>query len=213
MTTHMAERLIQRALTTVLLLNLALLPVRNSHGAEPKPERNRLEVAIAATGPLYLPIILANEAGYFSKRGVTINISILSATASAQALLSGQVDIYQGGTATIHANVAGSDLIYIASSVDRSTLVLFGQKGLTTFDNLGGKSVATTSVGAFGEIAMRKSARERGMEIGKDIKLLYHKGPADAVHFSNGQRRWVDCHAAPERNGAGQRVSGHYRLL
>src|SRR5213593_5192155 len=153
----MAERLIQRALTTVLLLNLALLPVRNSHAAEPKPERNRLEVAIAATGPLYLPIILANEAGYFSKRGVTINISIFSATASAQALLSGQVDIYQGGTATIHANVAGSDLIYIASSVDRSTLVLFGQKGLTTFDNLGGKS----SVGAFGEIAMRKSAKER----------------------------------------------------
>jgi len=28
---------------------------------------------------------------------------------------------------------------------------------------------------------MRKSARERGMEIGKDIKLLYHKGPADAL--------------------------------
>src|SRR5438094_748901 len=61
------------------------------------------------------------------------------------------------------------------------TMILFGQKGLTTFDNLGGKSVATTSIGAFGEIAMRKSARERGMEIGKDIKLLYHKSPADAL--------------------------------
>ena len=96
---------------------------------------------------------------------------MLSATASAQALLSGTVDIYQGGTATIHANVAGSDLIYIAASVDRSTLVLFGQKGLTTFEGLRGKSVATTSVGAFGEIAMRKSAKERGMEVGKDVKL------------------------------------------
>src|SRR5207247_10273309 len=138
----------------------------------------RFKRDLQATHLLYLPINLANEAGYFSKRGVTINISILRATASAQALLSGQVDIYQGGTATIHANVAGSDLIYIASSVDRSTLILFGQKGLTTFDNLGGKSVATTSVGAFGEIAMRKSAKERGMEIGKDIKILYHKGPA-----------------------------------
>ena len=152
-----------------------------AQGAELKPEKNKLEVAIAATGPLYLPIILANEAGYFSKRGVTVNLSTLSATASAQALLSGQVDIYQGGTATIHANVAGSDLIYIAASVDRSTLILFGQKGLTTFENLRGKSVATTSVGAFGEIAMRKTAKERGMEIGKDIKLLYHKGPADAL--------------------------------
>jgi len=152
-----------------------------AQGAELKPEKNKLEVAIAATGPLYLPIILANEAGYFSKRGVNVNLSTLSATASAQALISGQIDIYQGGTATIHANVAGSDLIYIAASVDRSTLILFGQKGLTTFDSLRGKSVATTSVGAFGEIAMRKTAKERGMEIGKDIKLLYHKGPPDAL--------------------------------
>ena len=152
-----------------------------AQGAELKPEKNKLEVAIATTGPLYLPIILANEAGYFSKRGVTVNLSTLSATASAQALLSGQVDIYQGGTATIHANVAGSDLIYIAASVDRSTLALFGQKGLTTLESLRGKSVATTSVGAFGEIAMRKVAKERGMEIGKDIKLLYHKGPPDAL--------------------------------
>jgi NitT/TauT family transport system substrate-binding protein len=146
-----------------------------------KPEKSKLEVAIAATGPLYLPVLLANEAGYFAKRGLTVNLSTLSATVSAQALLSGQVDIYQGGTATIHANVGGSDLIYIAASVDRSTLVLFGQKGITSFDNLRGKSVATTSVGAFGEIAMRKTAKERGMEIGKDIKLLYHKGPPDAL--------------------------------
>lgn len=155
--------------------------IRAAEITEIKPERPVIAVAIAATGPLYLPILLANEAGYFSKRGLTVNISTLSATASAQALLSGQVDIYQGGTATIHANVGGSDLIYIAASVDRSTLVLFGQKGLTTFENLRGKSVATTSVGAFGEIAMRKTAKERGMEIGKDIKLLYHKGPPDAL--------------------------------
>lgn len=168
-----------------LVTALALVGlVRTTIAAQPtdlKPEKNKLEVAIAATGPLYLPVLLANEAGYFSKRGITVNLSTLSATASAQALVSGQVDIYQGGTATIHANVAGSDLIYIAASVDRSTLILFGQKGLTAFENLRGKSVATTSVGAFGEIAMRKTAKEHGMEIGKDIKLLYHKGPPDAL--------------------------------
>ncbi|MSP41330.1 MAG: ABC transporter substrate-binding protein [Deltaproteobacteria bacterium] len=146
-----------------------------------KPERNRLEVAIAATGPLYLPLLLAADAGYFDKRGLKVNLTVLSATASAQALLSGAVDIYQGGTATIHANVAGSDVIYIAASVDKSTLVLFGQKGIATLEGLRGKSVATTSVGAFGEIAIRKSAKERGMEIGRDIKLLYHKAPADAL--------------------------------
>ena len=155
----------------------------NSHAQGPvlKPEKTTLEVAIAATGPLYLPLLLAADAGYFDRRGLKVNLTQLSATASAQALLSGQVDIYQGGTATIHANVAGSDIIYIGAAVDKSTLVLFGQKGITTLEALRGKAVATTSVGAFGEIAMRKSARERGMEVGRDIKLLYHKGPPDAL--------------------------------
>src|SRR4026207_1936567 len=174
---------IRRSISLMLLGALSLLgqTAYSAQSSDLKPEKNPLEVAIAATGPLYLPVLLANEAGYFGKRGLTVNLSTLSATASAQALLSGQVDIYQGGTATIHANVAGSDLIYIAASVDRSTLVLFGQKGMTSFDGLRGKSVATTSVGAFGEIAMRKTAKERGLEMGKDIKLLYHKSPSDAL--------------------------------
>lgn len=166
----------------LLLSSLVAAPLgRAAQSPDLKPEKNRLEVAIAAYGPLYLPILVAQEAGYFTKRGVNVSISVLSATASAQALISGAVDIYQGGTATIHANVGGSDLIYIAASVDRSTLVLFGQKGITTFEALKGKSIATTSVGAFGEIAIRKTTKERGMEVGKDIKLLYHKGPPDAL--------------------------------
>src|SRR2546426_8206797 len=177
----MLRNAMHKSVAAVLFGAFTFFAAHGIYGAEPKPEKNRLEVAIAAYGPLYLPLLVAHEAGYFSKRGVNLNITLLSATASAQALLSGQVDVYQGGTATIHANVAGSDLIYIGASVDRSTLILFGQKGLTTFDSLRGKSVATTSVGAFGEIAMRKTAKERGMEIGKAIKLLYHKGPPDAL--------------------------------
>jgi ABC-type nitrate/sulfonate/bicarbonate transport system substrate-binding protein len=172
----------RRVATVVLLLALSWTKTLYSAlSVDLKPEKNSLEVAIAAYGPLYLPLLVAHEAGYFAKRGVNLNISQLSATASAQALISGQVDIYQGGASTIHANVGGSDLIYIGASVDRSTLALFGQKGLTTLEALKGKAVATTSVGAFGEIAMRKSAKERGLEIGKDIKLLYHKGPPDAL--------------------------------
>jgi ABC-type nitrate/sulfonate/bicarbonate transport system substrate-binding protein len=176
----------RRSVTIALLAFVALAwqcpqVLFSAQNADLTPEKNRLEVAIAAYGSLYLPILAAHEAGYFTKRGVAVNITQLSATASAQALISGQIDIYQGGASTIHANVGGTDLIYIAASVDRSTLVLFGQKGLTTFDLLKGKSVATTSVGAFGEIAMRKTAKERGLEIGKDLKLLYHKGPPDAL--------------------------------
>ncbi|MEK7341361.1 MAG: ABC transporter substrate-binding protein [Candidatus Binatota bacterium] len=169
----------------VILAALVGFATQSALGAEPlgglKPEKSRLEVAIAATGPLYLPLLVAQEAGYFSKHGLTLSISQVSATASAQALVSGKVDIYQGGAAAITANLAGTDIIYVAAAVDRSTLALFGQKGLTSFEALRGKSVATTSPGAFGEIAIRRTAKEHGMEIGKEIKFLYHRSTQEAL--------------------------------
>src|SRR5262245_53212253 len=172
----MTRYFVRPTLSLVFLLSLLLISEVKAGAADTKPERNRLEVAIAAYGPLYLPLLVAHEAGYFSKRGVNLNISLVSATPSAHALLSGQVDIHQSGASTIQANIDGFDFMYIGASVDRSILVVCGQKGLTTFEGMRVKSVATTAVGAFGEIAMRKSANERGMEIGKDIKILYHNG-------------------------------------
>ena len=49
-----------------------------------KPEKPTLEVAIAAYGSLYLPLLVAQESGAFTKRGLTVHLSQLSATASAQ---------------------------------------------------------------------------------------------------------------------------------
>src|SRR5581483_9067434 len=113
-----------------------------------KPEKGRLEIAIAAWGPTTLPLLVAQEAGYFARHGLTVSITQVSAS---------------------------------AAGVDRSSLVLFGQKGLTAFEMLRGKAVATTSPGAFGEIAMRMTARKYGMEVGRDIKLLYHRSVQEAL--------------------------------
>jgi len=144
-------------------------------------EKNQLEVAIAASGPLYLPILVAQEAGYFGKHGLSVSINQVSASTSVQGLISGKIDIYQGGATAISGNLGGSDIIYVAAAVDQSTLVLFGQKGLNSFEGLRGKSVATTSPGAFGEIALRRSTKEHNMEVGKDVKLLYHRGTLEAL--------------------------------
>lgn len=146
-----------------------------------KPEKGRLEVAIAAWGSTNLPLLVAQEAGYFVKYGLNVSITQVSASAAVQGLVSGKIDIYQGGAAAIAANLAGADTIYVAAGVDRSSLILFGQRGLTSFESLRGKSIATTSPGAFGEIAVRMTARKHGMEVGKDVKLLYHRSTPEAL--------------------------------
>ncbi len=147
----------------------------------PKPEKIRLEVGIAGSGTTSLPLLVALEGGYFAKRGLNVSVNQVGATVAVQGVISGTIDIYQGGTAAIAANLAGADIIYIAAAVDRNSLILFGQKGITSFESLRGKLIATTFPGAFGEIAVRMTARKHGMEVGKDIKLLYHRSPPEAL--------------------------------
>ncbi|HEY8693464.1 MAG TPA: ABC transporter substrate-binding protein, partial [Chloroflexota bacterium] len=156
--------------------------------AEAKPEKPKLTLALPADDASAVPIRIAQDLGFFAKHGVEVDANIVSAAAAAQALTSGSVDMYQGGTTPITADLAGADLIYVAATIDKSTLTLIGSKDVTTFEGLRGKSVATTSPGAFGEIALKLSAKKYGLEVGKDIKLLYHPhSTASLTTFLSGQ--------------------------
>ena len=173
-----------RLFRVFLVLSLAWLPClaeAADQSASPNPEKNRLQIGTAGSGTTSLPLFVAFEGGYFAKRGLTVSISQVGATVAVQGVISSTIDIYQGGTAAIAANLAGADIIYVAAAVDKNSLILFGQKGITTFEALRGKSIATTFPGAFGEIAIRMTARKQGMEVGRDLKLLYHRSPPEAL--------------------------------
>ena len=153
-----------------------------------KPEKSAITVALPSDTASTMPMRVALDAGYFTKYGLTVKFDVVSAATAAAALTSGSADMYEGGTTSIAADLAGADLIYFAAPVDRSNRLLIGQKGITTFQQLKGKSVATTTPGAFGEIAMKKTARQYGMEVPKDIKLLYHpSSSASLTTFVSGQ--------------------------
>ncbi len=105
---------------------LALL-VGNAGAQAVKPEKKSVEVAIAAYAHTTMPMLIAQEAGFFAKYGLTVNISVVSASVAVQGLISGKIDIYQGGSAALAAALQGADIIYVGAGVDKSSLVLFGQ--------------------------------------------------------------------------------------
>ena len=124
-----------------------------------KPEKTQLQVGTAGSGTTSLPLFVALEGGYFAKRGLNVTVSQVGATVAVQGVISGTIDIYQGGTAAIAANLAGADLIYVAAAVDRNSLILFGPKAHTSLEGLRGKSIATTFPAPW-RIAMRMTARK-----------------------------------------------------
>ncbi|HLG19193.1 MAG TPA: hypothetical protein VI895_05180, partial [Bdellovibrionota bacterium] len=74
------KEIISLVLSLAWLTAASEIPGHAAQGLDLKPEKNVLEVAIAAYGTLYLPLLVAHEAGYFAKRGVNLNISQVSAT-------------------------------------------------------------------------------------------------------------------------------------
>ena len=168
-------------LSALLFLSYLLAGEPLAQISSVKPEKNQLEVAIAAWGATSIPTAVALDGGYFAKHGLAVNISVVAASTSVQALISGRVDIYQGGATAIAGNLGGADVIYVGASVDKSSLMLLSQKGITSFEQFRGKTISTTSPGAFGEIVVRMTARKNGMEVGKDVKLIYHRTPGEAL--------------------------------
>ena len=166
----------------LLIVALGIMSPLSGHAADAaKLEKDRLEIAIAAWGPTTIPLLAAHEGGYFAKRGLSVGITAVSASAAVQGLISGRVDLYQGGAAAIAGRLGGADIIYIAAPVDRSSLILFGKKDITSFEEFRGKAIATTSPGAFGEIAVRMTAKKYNLEVGKDFKFVFHRAPGEAL--------------------------------
>jgi NitT/TauT family transport system substrate-binding protein len=125
--------------------------------------------------------MVAVDAGYFANHGLDVDMQLVAPPVANAGLLSGSLDIYEGASSVINAALAGSDILYVAAPVDRNSQTLIGRPGMSTVASLKGKSIATTSAGAFGDLAARWSAKKEGLEIGKDIKLIYHPTPDAAL--------------------------------
>ena len=114
--------------SAAILLLAMVFPWAGRAGAQSasiKPEKKSLEIAVAAFAHTTKPLLIAHEAGYFAKHGLTVNISAVSAGVAVQGLISAKIDIYQGGSAAMMATLAGADIIYVGAGVDKSSLMLF----------------------------------------------------------------------------------------
>jgi len=152
-----------------------------SAGASAKPaasaaplEKPSITVALSGTGSTQLPLFIAQDAGYFKNHGLEVKIEMMAASVANQALLANSIDIYNGAASMITAHLAGADSIYIAAPSDHPQIILFGKKGVNSVNDLKGKTIAITSAGTTKDIFARYTARQNGLEVDKDIRLLFN---------------------------------------
>jgi NitT/TauT family transport system substrate-binding protein len=138
----------------------------------------RLKTSYSALTANMAAYWLAKETKIFEKHGLSVDVVLIeSGVTTVQALSAGETQIAMGGgTVGVSSNLAGSDIVSIASIESRMPYALLAQKETKTIDQLKGKRLAVSRFGSASDLAARLILQRYGLVPDKDVTLLQTGG-------------------------------------
>lgn len=153
-------------LAVVLLLAALAAPVA--------AQLRKLNIAYTATSPYQAALIIAQQTGIFKKHGLEPTL-ILTAGGSLgfQAMMGGDVAMVMAdGSAAVNSNLAGADVVIIASLLNTFPYSLFSVPEIKKVDQLVGGKVAISRFGSATDMSVRMSLAKVGLNPDKDVTIL-----------------------------------------
>jgi NitT/TauT family transport system substrate-binding protein len=152
----------------------------------------RLKTSYSALTANLTAYWLAKEAKLFEKHGLDVQVILIeSGVTTVQALTAGETQIAMGGgTVAVSSNLAGSDVISIASIESRLPYALLAQKEIKTIDQLKGKRLAISRFGSASDLGARLILQRYGLVPDKDVTILQTGGTS--TRLSALSKRSVD---------------------
>src|SRR5882724_157428 len=138
----------------------------------------RLKTSYSALTANMAAYWLAKDAKIFEKHGLSVDVVLIeSGVTTVQALTAGETQIAMGGgTVAVSSNLAGSDIVSIASIESRLPYALLAQKEIKTIDQLKGKRLAVSRFGSASDLAARLILQRYGLVPDKDVTILQTGG-------------------------------------
>src|ERR1051325_4816714 len=155
-----------------LLLIVAMFWVGDASAAA--PARDRINLVYASVSGLFLGSWTAQEAGYFDRDGLDVNlVYIQSAGTAIQALLGGDAQIVlAGGEPVVESGLKGGDAVFVAGISIVPAVHFMALPEIKSVQDLRGKPVGVTRFGSSTDYAMRQVLRRNGLEPVRDVPVL-----------------------------------------
>ena len=181
-------RLIERIGPIGFIIALNLLATTTAHG-----QLTRLKTSYSALTANMAAYWLAKDAKIFEKHGLNVDVVLIeSGVTTVQALTAGETQIAMGGgTVAVSSNLAGSDIVSIASIESRLPYALLAQKEIKSIDQLKGRRLAVSRFGSASDLAARLMLQRYGLTPDKDVTLLQTGGTSTRLSALN--KRSIDC--------------------
>jgi NitT/TauT family transport system substrate-binding protein len=139
-----------------------------------------LRVAYAAASAGQAPVWIAQEHGLFRQFGLETDLVFLSSIRTDQGVMTGETPI-GFGTNVLAMRLSGADLIAIGGVLNYMPYTVVVAPGITTPQDLRGKTMAVTQPGASNTVATLILLRRWGLAPGRDVALQHTPGVTEQV--------------------------------
>jgi NitT/TauT family transport system substrate-binding protein len=150
----------------VALITLCLWPVQSVHAQE----RARIGISAASLG--FLPTILAEKKGFYSKHGINSEHVLVPCAIATNALLSDDLDYAVCTGPGISGAIKGLPIKLVMTTQDKLGYLLLVKPNVQKLSDLRGKTIGISTFGSQLYLTSVTLFRQAAMEPGKDINLL-----------------------------------------
>jgi len=155
----------------------------------PAQAQDKIKVAYSSTDTLNQIWTITQDAGFFKKNGLDVELVYIGSTTVAATAIVAQ-DIQVGnvaGSGVANAAVRGADTVSVGCTINVLAYELVVLDSIKTPEDLKGKSIGISRFGSVSDVAARELLKGLGLRPQEDVKILQVGGASErAAGFSRG---------------------------
>jgi len=152
----------------VKFFSMLVLLVSFATGAEAR----KVHMAVATFSQSVLPMVVAQEKGYFREEDLDVELILMTASVANMALLGGNVDFISSGPSVVGAIARGAPLKFVFLCFNRPMHWLYAKPEIKDVKGLKGKKIGVSAIGASTQFLVQEILKRHGLDSIRDVTIL-----------------------------------------
>jgi NitT/TauT family transport system substrate-binding protein len=135
-------------------------------------DARKVQMAVATFSQSVLPLVVAQEKGYFREEDLDVELILMTAAVANMALLGGNVDFISSGPSAVGAITRGAPLRFVFICFNRPMHWLYAKPEIKDVKALKDKKIGVSAVGASAHFLVLEILRRYGLDSSRDATIL-----------------------------------------
>jgi NitT/TauT family transport system substrate-binding protein len=152
----------------VNVLSIFVLLAGLAAAGEPK----KIRMAVATFSQSVVPMVVAQEKGYFREEDLDVELILMTASVANMALVGGSVDFTSSGPSVVGAIARGAPLKFVFICFNRPMHWLYAKSEIKDVNGLKGKKIGVSAVGSSSHFLVQEILKKHSLDPVRDVTIL-----------------------------------------